>query len=232
VRNILPFAFAAVIAPAAMAQTVTAEFGLVSASGNTRLSTLNVGDKIVRKARSWTITQLGAYIYGKTNGASSANQLRASLRGDHLFAGRVGLFVGSAFERNRFAGFTSHTDQIAGISALVVAEPRDSLRLDGGGVYTNEERVDGTSKAFPAARAGMAYKHSFGGTSSFNQTAEYVPNLEDTDQDRMNSESSLSARLSTHIGMKLSYVIRYDSKPATGFGKSDRILTTGLQVTY
>src|SRR5690349_9908829 len=215
-----------------MAQTVTADLGIVNASGNTRLATVNVGDKIVTKLRSWTITQLGAYIYGKTNGVSSANLLKASVRGDHLFAGRVGLFVGSAFERNRFAGFTSHTDQIAGISALAVAMPEDSLRLDGGGVYSNESRVDGTSKSFPAARAGMAYKHSFGGASSFMQTGEYVPNLEDTDQYRVNTESILTAKLSTHLGLKFAYLIRYDSKPAVGFGKSDRILTTGLQVTY
>jgi hypothetical protein len=34
------------------------------------------------------------------------------------------------------------------------------------------------------------------------------------------------------VGLKLAYLIRYDSKPATGFGTSDRILTTGLQFTY
>lgn len=220
------------IAPAAIAQTVTADFGFVNASGNTRLATINFGDKISAKLRSWTITQQGAYIYGKTNGVSSANLLKASLRADHLFLGRVGLFVGSAYERNRFAGFTRHTDQIAGFSALALAMPRDTLRLDTGGVYTNEARVDGTSKNFPAARAGMNYKHSFGGTSAFMQTAEYVPKLEDTGQFRVNTESIVTAKMTAHFGIKLSYLIRYDSKPAAGFGKSDRILTTGLQVTY
>src|SRR4051812_7748090 len=215
-----------------MAQTVSADFGFVNASGNTRLATINFGDKVVEKLRSWTITQQGAYIYGKTSGVSSANALKASLRGDHMFIGRVGLFLGSSYERNRFAGFTKHTDQIAGISATVLTMPRDTLKLDGGGVYTNETRVDGTSKSFPAARAGMAFKHSFGGTSSFTQTGEYVPNLQDTDQYRVNTESIISAKMTTHFGVKLSYLIRYDSKPATGFGKSDRILTSGLQVTY
>jgi len=215
-----------------MAQTVTADFGFVNASGNTQLSTLNFGDKISTKARSWTITQQGAYIYGKTNGASSANLLRAALRGDHTFIGRVGLFVGSGYERNRFAGFTRHTDQIAGVSAQVLTMPRDSLRLDGGGVYTNETRVDGTSESFPAARAGMGYKHSFGGTSAFLQSAEYVPNLQDTEQYRVNTESIITAKMASHLGIKLAYLLRYDSKPAVGFGKSDRIFTTGLQVTY
>lgn len=231
-RNFLSLALAAVIAPAATAQTVSADFGFVSASGNTRLATLNFGDKVVAKARSWTITQLGAYIYGKTNGVSSANLLKASVRGDHMLLGRIGLFVGSAFERNRFAGFTSHTDQIAGLSALALSAPRDTLRLDGGGVYTNESRVDGTTKSFPAARAGMAFKHSFGGTSSFTQTGEFVPNLEDTDQYRVNTESIVTAKMTAHVGLKLAYLIRYDSKPAEMFGKSDRILTTGLQFTW
>lgn len=231
-RNILPLVFAAVIAPAAMAQTVTADFGLVNASGNTRLATVNIGDKIVKKVRSWTLTQQGAYIYGKTNGISSANLLKASVRGDHMFAGRVGLFLGSAFERNRFSGFTAHTDQIAGISALALARSRDTLRVDGGGVYTYERRVDDSTKSFPAARAGMNFKHSFGGTSAFVQTAEYVPNLEETEQYLVKSESIVTAKMTTHVGLKLSYLIRYDSRPATGFGKSDRILTTGLQVTY
>ena len=215
-----------------MAQTVTADFGFVSATGNTRLATVNFGDKIIARAKSWTITQQGAYIYGKTNGVSSTNLLRAALRGDHTFIGRVGLFLGSSYERNRFAGFTRHTDQIAGVSAKVLTLTRDTLRLDGGGVYTNETRVDGTTKSFPAARAGMAFKHSFGGWSSFTQAAEYVPNLQESEQYRINTESIVSAKMTTHFGIKLSYLIRYDSKPATGFGKSDRILTTGLQVTY
>jgi putative salt-induced outer membrane protein len=232
VRTILSLAFAVVFAPAAMAQTVTADFGFVNASGNTRLATINFGDKVVKTLRSWTIMQQGAYIYGKTNGVSSANALKASLRGDHMLVGRVGLFLGSSYERNRFAGFTSHTDQIAGISATVLTMPRDTLRFDGGGVYTNETRVDGTTKSFPAARAGMGYKHSFGGTSAFTQTAEYVPNLEETEQYRINSESIITAKMTSHLGMKFAYLVRYDSRPATGFGKSDRILTTGLQVTY
>ena len=226
------FAITATTASAATAQIFSADFGFVSAAGNTRLTTVNFGQKVSVKARSWSITQLGAYIYGKTNGASSANQLRASLRGDKLFLGRVGMFVGSSYERNRFAGFTRHTDQIAGISALVLSMVRDTLRVDGGGVYTNISRVDGTSRNFPAARAGMAYKHSVGGASSFTQVAEYVPNLQGTDQYRLKGESALTARMTKHVGIKLSYVVRYDSRPAAGFGKSDRILTTGLQVTY
>jgi putative salt-induced outer membrane protein len=232
VRNIITLLLVVTCASAASGQLITADFGFVSATGNTRLATVNFGDKLVVKARSWTITQQAAYIYGKTNGASSANQLRTSLRGDHTFIGRVGVFLGSSYERNRFAGFTRHTDQIAGISAKVLTLARDTLRIDGGGVYTNEVRVDTTTKHFPAARAGMQYKHSFGGSSSIVQTGEYIPNLEAGGEYRFNAESILTAKMTSHFGIKLSYLVRFDSKPAEGFRKADRILTTGLQVTY
>ena len=59
-----------------------------------------------------------------------------------------------------------------------------------------------------------------------------INNLEETDQYRVNSESIISAKMTTHFGVKVAYLIRYDSRPATGFGKSDRIFTTGLQATY
>ena len=98
------------------AQPFTAEFGFVSASGNTRLATMNFGEKAVVKVRSWSFAQQSAYIYGKTNGVPSANQLKTSLRVDRTFMSRVGFFAGVAYERNRFAGFTRHIDNIAGLS--------------------------------------------------------------------------------------------------------------------
>ena len=61
---------------------------------------------------------------------------------------------------------------------------------------------------------------------------EYIPNLPSNDQHRINAESAITAKMTSHIGLKLAHLVRYDSKPAVGFRKTDRILTTGLQVTY
>ena len=46
------------------------------------------------------------------------------------------------------------------------------------------------------------------------------------------TESAIVAPLSAHIGIKAAYVVRYDSKPPTSFGTTDRVLTTGIQVSY
>ena len=109
---------------------------------------------------------------------------------------------------------------------------RDTLTLDAGGVYTDELRVDSTRKFSPAARAAIAYRHSFGGSSYLSQAAEYIPDLPSNGQYRVNAESAVVAKMTQHVALKISHVVRYDSRPAEGFGKADRILTTGLQVSY
>jgi putative salt-induced outer membrane protein YdiY len=49
---------------------------------------------------------------------------------------------------------------------------------------------------------------------------------------RFNTESALVAPLSTHVGIKLSYAIRFDSRPQPTFETTDRLLTTGIQISY
>jgi putative salt-induced outer membrane protein len=234
-RLLIHTALAALLSAAlrpAQAQTFIADFGYVATTGNTHLATMNFGEKLNFKAKSWSVAQQTAYVYGKTTGVASANQLKSSVRADHTFLRAVGFFVGAAYERNRFAGFTMHIDGITGLTAKVPATSHDTLRFDAGGVLTHETRVDTTYKRFPAARAALQYKHSFGGKSYASQTGEYIPNLQSNGQYRINTESQLVAKMTTHFGVRVSYVVRYDSRPAEGFLKADRILTTGLQVSY
>jgi putative salt-induced outer membrane protein len=210
----------------------TGDLGFVSATGNTRLSTLSLGDKIVRTDGRWVLSQLAAYVHGETNNAESANQLRVAGRADFAFHPRLGAFGGVSFERNTFAGFRRRLDEIAGVRWKAIVAPNDSLSVDGGGVLTQESDVDGTSKRYPSGRLAGAYKHTFTKSSYFAQLAEYIPNLQTSGAYRVNTESAIVAPLSAHVGIKAAYVVRYDSKPPTSFGTTDRVLTTGVQVSY
>ena len=218
--------------PTGPTTAVTANLGSVVATGNTQLRTVNADDKIVRTDGNWVLTQLAAYVYGQTNNLASANQLRAALRSDYKFEARLSVFAGASYERNRFAGFTRRTDEILGLSWKAIVAPMDSLSLDGGGVLTQEADVDSTHKNFPAARLAAAYKHSFTKAAYFQQLAEYIPDLQSTGEYRVNTESSLVAPLSAHIGIKVAYAVRFNSKPPVNFGTADRVLTTGVQVSF
>jgi putative salt-induced outer membrane protein len=210
----------------------TGDVGFVSAAGNTRLTTLSINEKIAHAQGRVLLTQLAAYVYGKAKGVESANQLRLAGRGDYTFQRRLGAFLGVAHERNRYAGFTARTEEIAGLRWQAIVAPMDSLSIDGGGVLTQQSNVDGTSQRDPSARAAANYKHLFSKLAYFQQLAEYVPNLDVGGAYRLNTESALVAPISTHVGIKLSYTVRYDSRPPAGFGTTDRVLTTGIQVSY
>jgi putative salt-induced outer membrane protein len=233
------FAMLAVVITAASAgaqnaptTAFTGDLAYVSATGNTRLSTLSVGEKVVRTDGRLVLSQLAAYVRGETDGTESANQLRAAGRADVAFNPRLGAFAGVAFERNTFAGFKRRTDEIAGVRWKAIVAPNDSLSLDGGAVLTQQSDVDGTSDSYPSARVAAAYRHTFTKTAYFAQLAEYVPNLETSGAYRMNTESSIVAPVSAHIGIKATYSVRYDSRPPTGFGTTDRVLATGIQISY
>jgi putative salt-induced outer membrane protein len=232
------FAATAIVAGPATAQdakpktTFTADLGFVSASGNTNLTTLSIADKIVHNAGRWTFTQLAAYVYGETNAKESANQLRFGGRADFDFRPRLGVFVGVSYERNTFAGFNSRMDEIAGLAWKAIVAPNNALTLDAGGVLTQEADVDGTSHNYPSLRLAANYKHSFTKVAYFQQLAEYLANLQTSGAYRVNTESALVAPLSAHLGIKVSYAVRYDSRPPVTFGTTDRVLTTGVQVAY
>jgi len=208
------------------------DLGFVSATGNTNVTTLSVGDKIVRTDGYWMFTQIGSYISSETNNKQSANQLRLAARADFAFRPRLSVFAGGIYERNTFAGFTSRTDEIAGLTWKAILAPHDSAALDAGGVLTQQSNVDSTTENYPSARAAFNYKHQFSKLAYFHQFVEYLANLKTSGSYRFNTESALVAPLSAHIGIKIAYAIRFDSRPQPTFGTTDRLLTTGIQISY
>lgn len=74
-----------------------------------------------------------------------------------------------------------------------------------------------------------------------SQHVEFIPNFDDHNDFRINTETALVAPLSTAIGVKLGYVIRYDNVPGLlpdpnptleRLRKTDRFLTAGLTISY
>jgi putative salt-induced outer membrane protein len=121
---------------------------------------------------------------------------------------------------------------VLGFLWKAIVAPQDSLTLDVGGELTQQANVDSTNQSYPAARFGLNYKHTFTKTAYFQQLADYAADLQSGGGYRVNTESALVAPISAHIGIKVSYAVRFNSAPPTGFGTTDRVLTTGVQVSF
>lgn len=221
-------------APAAPAVVtkITADLGFVQTSGNTQVTTMNVGERLTQERGRLTLQQGVAFVYGTQRDSVITNNVRAGLRGDYRIDNVFAFFAGAAFDRNTFAGIERRFEEQLGIQARVLRAARDTINLEGGGSVTQQVGTDGIQESFPAARGAMSWRHSFTPAAYFLQTAEWIPNLKETEDWRVNTESSLVAPLSAKVGVKLSYVLRYDNLPQPGFQEMDRLFTTGIQITF
>lgn len=213
--------------------TFTGDAGFVNTSGNTEVTTLNVGNALELAAGGWGVVQKFSAIAGRTDGETTTSLWRGSLRGDRALSGRVAVYVLSEFDRNRFAGISSRYGESAGLSVKVVDTERTKLAFEGGAGYTWQNAIAvGQSTAFAAGRGAGRFEQALGEKASFVQLIELLPNFKEGDDLRVNSETSITAPITTGIAMKAGYVVRYDGLPQPGFKKTDRIFTTGVQVTF
>lgn len=217
----------------------TGDIGLVSTAGNTHLTTLNIGDKLTAQLGKVLLTQTFALVYGKSDSVQTANSQLVRGRADYGFNSRLSSYGFVGYERNRFAGIDHRIDEGLGLALKALTGAHNELDFEAGVGLVQEHllpdpAVDLTvSNNFVAGRAAARYKHLFSKATYFQQTLEFLPNLETTSDYRINSESALVAPISRHFGLKASYLIKYNhAPPSATLAKSDRMLTAGLQVTY
>jgi len=214
------------------------DVSFVSVSGNTSITTLNVGERFIRRIAPWEFKQdLGA-VYGKTDGTESSNLWRASLRADYGLGPRWAIYALTAFDRNKFAGIKSRFAEGVGAVARLIATDIDQLNIEGGFQVTQQRNLDGTNDHFNSLRGATSWKHVFSRGAYFFQSAEFLPNLDERKDLLVNSETAVVAPLSSHIGMKFSYLVRFDNLPALNASgtaplrKTDRILSSGIQISF
>ncbi|HJS43033.1 MAG TPA: DUF481 domain-containing protein [Gemmatimonadales bacterium] len=230
---LLAGALCAVSSLAAQAKkTLTLDFGLVNASGNSDFTSVNFGEKASWEKNQWSIAQNAKIIYGNTDGAPTAESYDADVRVARAVSPRVGVYAFVAYQRDPFAGLATRWSGGPGLTAGLMRSARDTLSLEAALTQQSERTTAAIERSFGATRTAALFKHVFPSAASFTQSLEWIANLKTSADYRLNSETALTAPLSKKIGLRLSYVIRFDNQPEPTFKKTDKILTTGIQVAF
>lgn len=226
------------LAHPAMAQTPTDSFrlafdlGYVNTAGNTDVTTLNFGEHLSYLTGRWTLAHGLIAIEGRSGGEETAAQYKTDLRADRALSARFGAYALAGYNRNVFAGIARRYEEGAGLTAKLIAQPHDVLGAEGGISFIQQRSTARVDQTFGAGRAALLYKHSFTESTIFQQVLELLANLQDSQDQLVNSETSLTAPLSKRIAMKAAYLIRYDNQPEPTFRKTDRVFTTGIQIVF
>jgi len=208
------------------------DLGLVNTAGNTSTTTLSGADEIIYTTLPWTFTQAFAVVYGRNEGLKTAENYHATLRAERNLSERVGIYARGGWDRDQFAGISRRFEEGAGLSFDAVAAERTTLKLEAGGFAAQQRATTGIENDFYGVRAAATFKQLLGAKASFQQIAEILPNLKDTEDLRVHSETALVAPLSRLFSLKVAYVVDFDNQPEPGFGETDRRLTTGLRIAF
>ena len=215
---------------AAQRKTLTLDVGFVNASGNSDFTSASLGEKGTWGMSGWGLTQTAKVLFGETDGTRTTESYDVNLRAERALSPRIGAFVFGAYQRDPFAGLAVRWSGGPGIAVGLIRSARDTLGVESAITQQSERTTAAVHRSFAAMRSAAVFKHSFATAASVSQALEWVANLETSADYRLNSETALIAPLSRKIGLRVSYLIRFDNEPEPGFKKSDRIFTTGIQV--
>ena len=213
---------------------VTGNLSFVNTAGNSDLTTLS-GDEILQKMTEdslWKFQQTAAAVYGRSQDSTTASAFTVGGRIDRILSSRLSAFAGANWQRNRFAGIARRFEELVGLGYQLLALERDQLSVEGGAAFNQQRSTTGADDNFIAARAAGNYRHLLTDKAYVQQLAEFLSNLETGKDFRLNTETSLVAPISRAFAVKVAYTIHFDNLPEPGFKKTDRVLSSGIQVTY
>jgi putative salt-induced outer membrane protein len=219
------------ISPDSLGWHFVGNLGYVQTSGNTQLSTVNIADRLTfRPSQQWTFAQTAAWVYGYNDSTETANQLLAGLRADRNLGPRFSVYALAGYERNPFAGIERRFDEGFGLSWKAVTVPKHRLSLDLG-IGNNQQVTGGVSTSFFVARVAPRYRFNITDKAYFEESLEFLENLDDTGDLRTASNTVLVAPLTGSIALRFGYQMRYDAEPVPGFKKLDTTFTSGVQLS-
>ena len=213
--------------------------GYVQTSGNTQLSTVNVTDKLTwRPDLRWILTRTGSWVYARTSGVESANQIELGFRADYVVGPRLTAFGLAGYEQDNFAGGAHRFEELVGISWTVAQTPRQVLKVDIGAGNT-QQLTGGVSASYFIARIAPQYRYNLSGKAYLEEAVELLENLQTTGDLRVTSTTALVAPLSSRIAVRLGYLVHYVAQPPINaavtpnvlFKKLDTTFTSGIQLS-
>jgi putative salt-induced outer membrane protein len=207
----------------------TIDVGFVSATGNTRVSTLTTAEQFVFRAAPWTLTQSFAIVYSRSDTLETANSLRAGVRADYALSARVRFYGFGVFERNRFAGVARRFEEQVGASWGAVIGPVHLLELEGGAGRNQQTSPADLVTDYWLGRAAVHYRCTFRPNTYVDEKLELLQSLQSGHERRVNSEAAVVAPLSRRISLRFGYTVQVVNQPPPGFKKTDQVVSSGLQ---
>jgi len=203
----------------------------LSTTGNSSTSSVGMNVDWERVAGDWRWQSGASALRAEEDGNTTAENYAAWGRASHVLSSRLSATGGLHGERNEFAGIDLRSVVDLGLSFKAVERPRWTVDTTGSATWTNEDRVgnDGSDSFLGVLLAGRS-EVKLSDHAATVQELRIEPNLDDTNDYRIDAKVSLESALTDVLALKVGYQLRYDNVPVSGFRKTDTQTTASIVV--
>jgi putative salt-induced outer membrane protein YdiY len=214
--------------------------GASLASGNTKTTNLALTADGVRATDNDKLSLYGNLQYARSNGTTTADQLRLGTRYDRNLGAQLFGFGSLDLERNKFANLDLRAQLGAGLGWHVIKSPSTTFDVFGGLGYVSDKyrsamSIDGRvrdSYGYLSLLLGEESTHKLSDTTSFKQRLTLVPNLKNRGEYRANWDAGLAVAMSKTMNLNVGFGFAHNSEPGPGRKSTDTLLTTGVSVKF
>jgi len=167
-----------------------------------------------------------------SNDETTAERYLGSLRGQRKLTPIIGLTTGIKLERDRFAGLDARSILDAGLSWALVHHPEWTLDGLTSIAWLHESRTTDIDVNDPIGVFQLLSRVPFGAAGDTTQRFTYYPDFKTTAAYRSEAEITAQAAMSTHLALKIGYLLRYSHDPVPGFKKTDNTTTASVVVRW
>lgn len=215
----------------------TAEFSLVSTSGNSESTTFGFKNRLERlwdsarftlnlggiraeadRGDRFAVGTPGAFrVVDESASEVTAENYHLRARYDQDISERFYWFAGVGWEKNEFAGFESRLTALVGAGNRWWNGDRGHFFTDYGLTYTDQDDLianPAVDDAFLGLQLGWDFLFEFNDSTTFTNDLLLNPNLDETDDWRADMTISLAVAMSERLALKVSHQLLYDNLPA------------------
>ncbi|HMP15459.1 MAG TPA: DUF481 domain-containing protein [Gemmatales bacterium] len=191
------------------------EFGINGANGNSDNFNLRYGIGLRRRTEDQIFTFDTQYNLASLNDIRTQNRLFSIARDEWYFRNSPwGLFVDATFEYDEFRAFDIRVASHAGTTYKFL-DNQQTLLKGRAGAGASREFGGPNNDWIPELLFGLDFEHRFSDTTKLFSTVDYLPNLNDFSDYRIQFQAGFVTMLSKeyNIALKLGVQDLYDSTP-------------------
>ena len=226
--------------------------GLALTRGNSSTASYTLDGDAVRETPRDKLTLFATYIYASDNtvapSRTTANSIRAGVRGDLNLSPRVFVFALANFETNQLQNLDLRQVYGGGFGYHIIKNDTTLFDVFGGADYDRDQfgAYSYTNPAPPPPLIAVAsstlnsaeitvgeeFDKNFSKRTVFTERFMFYPNLSHLGDYRSQFNTTLAVVLKNWLSWQTSFQDLYISYPPPGLKGNDLVLSTGLRVTW